>query len=388
MEVVVVGAGPAGLHAAIAAKEHGASVLVFDKKNTIGIPVRCGEYFPSKEEMLDLLPGAKNLGYLFDIPHNVVSNECDKLRIFSPSGRSWELSFMAYVLDRTRLEQRLAEEARQLGVEFRLGRAVQLLEGDGLARVGVAESQSAEAEVVIAADGFPSTLASSERQQDDRYRNRDNVAMNYQYLMDGLSIESNVTEMYMGTGFAPGGYGWIIPKSGSSANVGIGLRRRFMKSRKARDCLDYFVHKYPLSAGKLAPGSVRSMIADVLPVDGAVSRTCFKRLLLVGDSAGMVMATNGGGIPTAMVSGRIAGEVAALHVQRGEPLSNYEAKWRKALGRELFASARMRRFADNFMPHDRAFDFVMRVLRTGGIKKVITCKIPLGLDILMKLLGY
>jgi digeranylgeranylglycerophospholipid reductase len=121
------------------------------------------------------------------------------------------------------------------------------------------------------------------------------------------------------------------------------------------------------------------MITDVLPIDGAISKTYSNRVLCVGDSAGMVMPTNGGGIPTAIVSGHIAGEVAACHVQKGARLSEYE---------ELHASRRMRRFADVFMPHDTLFDWAMRLLGTGGIKRVITCKIPGGLDILMRLFGY
>jgi digeranylgeranylglycerophospholipid reductase len=130
------------------------------------------------------------------------------------------------------------------------------------------------------------------------------------------------------------------------------------------------------------------MIADVLPIDGAVSKTYSDGVLLVGDAAGMVMPTNGGGIPIAMVSGRIAGEVAALHVQKHEPLHSYEAAWKKTFGRELQASARMRRFADPLMAHDGLFDHALRILQTGGIKKVVTCKIPNGLDILMRLAGY
>ncbi len=131
-----------------------------------------------------------------------------------------------------------------------------------------------------------------------------------------------------------------------------------------------------------------TMIADPLPIDGAVSKTYSDRLLLVGDAAGMVMATNGGGIPTAMVSGRIAGEIAALHVKKDTPLSRYETRWKSVFGRQLANSARMRRFADIFMRHDRIFDRTMGILQTSGIRKVVTCKIPIGVDILMRILGY
>jgi len=386
-EVIIAGAGPAGLQAAIAAAERGASVLVFDKKTTIGAPVRCGEFFPCKEEMLDLLPGSPDFAHLFEMPPDAITNTCETLRMFSPRGKCWEFPFRAHVLDRVVLEQHMAEDAHKLGVEIRLGRTVRIFESDSKIRVGATEQDSFEAQVIIAADGFPSMTAASGGLSRDRYALPENVAINYQYLMDGLDIESDVTEMYMGNSIAPGGYGWIIPKNSTTANVGIGIRTTF-KSGRGKDRLNHFVHGYPLTADKLHLGMIRTMIADVLPVDGAVSKTYSERILLAGDAAGMVMPTNGGGIPTAIVSGRIAGEIAALHVKKNEPLSSYEARWKKAFGRELTASTRMRRFADVFMPHDVLFGCTLRILGTAGIKRIVTCKIPGPVGILMRLLGY
>jgi geranylgeranyl reductase family protein len=337
--------------------------------------------------MLDLLPGSRDFVPLFEIPPDAITNRCEMLRIFSPRGKRWEFPFRAYVLDRVAFEQRMAKEASKLGAEIRLGCPVRIFENNRHIRVGPTERESVEAQVVIAADGFPSMAATVGGLSCDRYAFPKNVAINYQYVMDGLDIESDVTEMYMGSSIAPGGYGWIIPKSSTTANIGVGIRTTFA-SGKLRTRLDHFVDGYSLTAGRLRAGRIQTMIADVLPVDGAVSKTYSDRILLVGDAAGMVMPTNGGGIPTAMVSGRIAGEVSALHVKKNESLSNYEARWKKAFGRELSVSTRMRRFADAFMPHDLLFDCSMRLLGTAGIKKVVTCKIPSGLGPLMRLFGW
>jgi hypothetical protein len=80
--------------------------------------------------------------------------------------------------------------------------------------------------------------------------------------------------------------------------------------------------------------------------------------------------------------------VAALHVKKNEPLSSYEARWKKAFGRELSVSTRMRRFADAFMRHDLLLACSMRLMGTAGIKKVVTCKVPGGLGPLMMVFGY
>jgi digeranylgeranylglycerophospholipid reductase len=121
------------------------------------------------------------------------------------------------------------------------------------------------------------------------------------------------------------------------------------------------------------------MIADVLPVDGPLPRTCSEHVMAVGDAGGMVMPTNGGGISTAMITGEIAGQVAADHVQKGVPLSEYEKRWKQALGKELVVSTKLRRLADHFMGNDLVFHMLLQVLGTQGIKDVITCRAPRGL---------
>jgi digeranylgeranylglycerophospholipid reductase len=122
------------------------------------------------------------------------------------------------------------------------------------------------------------------------------------------------------------------------------------------------------------------MIADVLPVDGPLPRTSAGQVMAVGDAAGMVMPTNGGGIATAMISGQIAGQTAADHVQRDIPISDYERRWKEVMGKEMRVSTKLRRLADHFMGNDFIFNFLLHVLRTQGIKDVITCKAPKGLS--------
>ncbi len=121
------------------------------------------------------------------------------------------------------------------------------------------------------------------------------------------------------------------------------------------------------------------MIADVLPVDGPLAKTYSEHVMAVGDAAGMVMPTNGGGISTAMITGEIAGQVAADHVQKGVPLSEYERKWKQVLGKEMIVSTNLRRLADRFMGNDLLFHLLLRFLGTQGIKDVITCRTPRGL---------
>jgi len=379
VDLVVVGAGPGGLYAALEALKRGLSVHVFDKKTVVGTPVKCGEYFPVRKEMERLLPSAMEYMGVFDIPKDAVDNTCKKLRVISPRGSEFEFDFEAFILDRTVLEQYMAKEVEQLGGTIELRKSVDLFMENQTNLVGPRKGEGVAAKVVIAADGFPSKVAKSAGILTQEYMTPNNVAINYEYLMTNLSVDQSVTEMYMGTQFAPGGYGWIIPKGNDSANVGIGIRTSYSKRNDGRSYLNFFLNDCPLSRSKLQGGRPGPMIADVLPVDGPLPITCAGQVMAVGDAAAMVMPTNGGGIATAMISGQIAGQTSADYILKGTPITEYARKWTAVMGKEMRVSTKLRRLADHFMGNDFVFNILLHILRTNGIKDVITCRAPKGL---------
>lgn len=377
---MVAGAGPGGLYAAVQALKRGLKVHVFDKKTVVGVPVKCGEYFPVRKEMEYLLPRAGDYMHVFDVPQDAVDNFCKTIRVISPKGREFEFDFEAYVLDRTRLEQDVAKKVVDLGGTIELGTPVDLFNNDGELVVGKNKAEGVRAKVVIAADGFPSKVARSAGILTEDYMTPNNIAINYEYLMGDLGVDQSVTEMYFGMEFAPGGYGWIIPKGSGTANVGIGIRTSFSERSDGKGYLDYFLHDCDLTKHKLEGGKPGPMIADVLPVDGPLKSTYSDHVIAVGDAAAMVMPTNGGGISTAMITGEIAGQIAADHVQKGVPLSEYERRWKQVMGKEMYVSTKLRRLADRFMKNDLLFHLMLRMLGTRGIKDVITCRPPRGLS--------
>jgi len=87
-----------------------------------------------------------------------------------------------------------------------------------------------------------------------------------------------------------------------------------------------------------------------------------------------VMPSNGGGIPIAMISGRIAGQTIREHLRDGLPLSVYEQRWRTILEKPLADSLWTRKLGGLFFPTDRRMEFAMRVLGVRGLSRAIRCK--------------
>jgi len=109
--------------------------------------------------------------------------------------------------------------------------------------------------------------------------------------------------------------------------------------------------------------------------------------MAVGDAAGMVMPTNGGGIQTAMITGRLAAEAAVRYFEDKTPLSSYEDAWKDQIGIEMENSKTMRQASDRLMGHGFVFDMMLRIMGTRRIADVIMCQVPSGMGAFIHLLA-
>lgn len=102
--------------------------------------------------------------------------------------------------------------------------------------------------------------------------------------------------------------------------------------------------------------------------------------LAVGDAAGLVMPSNGGGISQAIISGCFAAEAILDNLNKGTPLSAYETRLRASLGRALKNSLRTKNFGYAFFKGDLITESILRILGPiGGIKRAMECDKPVWL---------
>ncbi|MDI3487010.1 MAG: digeranylgeranylglycerophospholipid reductase [Methanolobus sp.] len=331
-DVVVIGAGPAGSIAAKTAALKGLSVLLIEKRQEIGDPVRCAEGVSKVWLRKHIEPD-----------HRWICADVKGSRIYTPDGTMIEMAEeiaggeVGYVLERKIFDRALTYEASKAGAEVRVKtRATDLIiEDDFVKGVKVShlgQSYDIKAKIIIGADGVESKVG--------RWAGIDtslkpvDIETCAQYLMSGTNIDQDYCYFYLGNEIAPAGYVWIFPKGNGMANVGIGiLGNKSGNGKHAIDYLNDFVNdKYP-------DAKILEIDVGGVPVSGSIEKTIVNGLMLVGDAARQSDPITGGGIINAMEAGKIAGEVAYNAISKGDvstdALNEYEVRWRETIGREI-----------------------------------------------------
>lgn len=346
-DIIIVGAGPGGLIAARDAAKKGLHVLVIERRQEIGTPVRCGEGL-SESWM-------KKAGFE---PHpSFCPTELHGTIVYSPEGRKFEMksSVKGYVIERKVMEKRLAADAIRAGAKILVKTEVVdvIKEEDyvkGVKTVGVNGEQEFRGKLIIAADGVESKTAKYAGIK--AFIPSSEVDSGFGYEMAGLKFEpKDMIHIWIGNEIAPRGYVWLFPKADDLANVGVGILGFHEKT--AKYYLDKFIEGHPEI---FKDASVIEMKGGCIPVGKPMEKPYANGLMIIGDAAHQVNPIHGGGMGLAMEAARIAVEVADEAIKANdvsaEFLKKYVDKWFEVRGNQLLQVLKVRKFMEQLTDDD------------------------------------
>jgi flavin-dependent dehydrogenase len=328
VDVLVVGAGLAGLRTARLLARRELNVLVVDRRRSLSTGIRTTGIFVRRT--LDD----------FDLPDHLLGPGVRDVLLYPPSRRApirltsdrdeYRVADMAAVYEHAR---RAAESA---GARVLLG--VRYVEASG-GSVRFADAEPVTARFIVGADGARSQVA------------RDlGLDVNRRFLL-GAEIVHPVASGTATPAFhcvldprvAPGYLGWVID-DGRHAHVGVAGYPDAMRTG-IRHLLDAFAADAP---GRTAPAGPIERRGGPIPVGGVLRRLVCPAGLLVGDAAGAVSPLTAGGLDPCLRMSGLAAAVAAEYLRTGDQriLSRYDgdalrARFRgRLLLRRVFAGIR------------------------------------------------
>jgi len=350
-DVIVIGGGPSGSHTARRLAEFGYKVLVLERKSRAGEKSCCTGIVG--QECVNT----------FEIDSKVILRQLNSATLFSPSGNSLHIfreEPQACVLDRAAFDISMAARAQRAGAEYRFkSRVIGITIESGHASVTVSQNEKESTiptRVVVVASGFTPGLS----EQVGLGAFKDHVI--------GVQVETETTgleetEVYFGD-MAPGFFGWLVPTAPGMGRVGLLSRRE--AGLHLKKWLNHLAER-----GKIASADVQ-LSYGAIPLKPP-ARTYGERIIAVGDAAGQVKPTSGGGIFYGLLGAEIAAET--LHRALADDdlssrrLARYKRAWRKKLGGEIRTGYWARKIFERM--NDRQIDRLFKIIKAGGIDEAL-----------------
>ena len=317
-DIVIVGGGHVGLFAASELAKKGYRTLLLDQKKAIGERIVC-------TGIIGLEAFEK-----FDLPENVIVGQIQNVKFFSPSGRCFDYfspKNLAYVVDRPQFNKHFASQAKKHGARILVGYRVTDIEVQDesvtintLLETG--ERETFESRFLILATGV-------------NYRLFGSLGIELPKIFLGGSqihvpFESDdFTSIYVGNEVAPGAFAWIVPLQTGLARVGL------LSEKNAALFLRKFLTRIMPESFRYEDHEIELKPVMQLPID----RSYAHRTLIIGEAAGQIKTTTGGGIYYGLLGAEMAVEkvMDAFDKSRfsADVLSAYDRKWKRAIGDEL-----------------------------------------------------
>jgi len=354
-DVIVVGGGPSGLHTANLLSDYGLSVVLFEEHSEIGKGVVCSGVV-SKEAFLR-----------YDLPKESIVGQIKDAELFSPGGL--HLSYhhpetAALVVDRQIFDKRLGELARAKGVEICLNtNVVTLSVKDKFVEVSLKtpeDESSVRAQIAVIATGVNFKLQTKLGLGGPKK------------VIKGIQTEVKIKDLeslrlYFGSRVSSGFFGWAIPLMNGRTRIGVMTEGNALESLK--NILSNFVTYSD-------PGVEIEMIKKRGIAFGAIPKSHSERIIVVGEAAGQIKTTTGGGIYYGLIGAEIASEVVNKAFEKGNfearTLSEYEEIWKKSLGKEIIFGEYFHRFYTKL--EDSSIDKLFHAAKQDGLLPFIATK--------------
>jgi geranylgeranyl reductase family protein len=370
-DVVIIGGGPVGCYAAYELAKSGFRILVLERNTSIGRKLTCTGIIGT--EAFDR----------FQLPRGSVIRHLRDVVFVSPSGTRFLYqppSPRAFVVDRPRFDSDLAELAQNHGAELRCNSLVEGIDvqEDGV-RLMIRDSGTRVeilARMALIACGFNPELTE-----------RLGLGSPKQYLhaaQTEVEIEpTEEIEVHIGRDVAPGSFAWVVPIGRKRARIGV----------TTRDRADFHLRsllKNPMIGPRINEDDAE-IGTDLIPIT-PIRESFMRRILVVGEAAGQVKPTTGGGIFYGLISAKCATETVMEAFAKGrfepEVLQKYEQSWRRELGEEIEIGYRTREVFSHI--EDEAINRAFRILNSDGIAAFINDRALFDWhkDLILRLLNH
>lgn len=364
-DILITGAGPAGISCAMKLLNTGLSVAILDKSEFPRDKI-CGDALsPDVVNQLPFLSeNLVNSFYLFS--HKISSYG---VRIFSPNHKHIDIPFIRNGIDKCGYICKRKDFDNILFQELKSMNHVTIFENCDVKNISFCANGTKvetskgtfEGKMLVGADGAYSMVARRfGKINTDPEHHCSGLRMYYENVQ--VVHEKNYIELYFLKEILPG-YLWVFPLPGNKANVGIGMLSSVIINKKInlKNILKKSITKNPLLKERLKNANpVEPSQGYSLPL-GSVKRTISgEHFLLSGDAAGLIDPFTGEGVANAIRSGRVAAEHLIKCFEKNNFTAIFNQAYDKEIYRRMWNEFKVSNTLQKLAKYPVLFDFVVK----------------------------
>ena len=348
-DVCIVGASIAGNFLTFLLSKSNLRIIIIEDHREVGIPLQCAGIVSQK------------LSQLIELPEEIVLNRVAMAKIVNPSGKFINISGdeHPYIIDRIALDRLYYNKIKDdQNITYNFGERYKSFEyriEDGKKYVLIETSKrNVKTNLLIGCDG-PLSLVAKQL----------NMKNNVLYASQ-IRIKANFNENEAAMYFDPQWkqlFGWIVPEGDRLFRIGIASAKNVNK------CFKRFLEELGIDIDNKIDQQ-----GGIIPY-GIMNKIAFDNILLLGDSAGQVKATTGGGIIMLLTAAKYASNCVNLcfkneNFSKGFIKKYYEKPCSQTIGRELKLHYLIRLILEEFK--DKDFESLFKIIKENRIEHIIT----------------
>ena len=344
MEIVIVGAGPAGCYTAQLLKNYGFKTRIIEEHREVGKPVRCAGLVGRQVFENTLLPLSET---------SIINQINGALFFYRDDNFQIKREGVAYVIDREKFDKNLSQ-----GLEIECGKKLIEIKKEGSSYILKTTLEDIYADLVIGADGPSSQVRkfinvnknNGKDEKKDRKRERVKLYVGVQYRMklDKELTPPSITQVHLREGIPF--FIWIIPEGDNIIRLGV-------ISKNCRKDLEQFIEDFRIK------GEIIEKLSGIFLV--GLTQNFYQNIALVGDAACQVKPLTGGGIYYGLKSAELLAECI-----RDNRLDEYDRRLKRKFGKEIKFALKARKFYEEINEKELKNIFMLFKKNAGFIEKV------------------
>lgn len=352
-DVVIVGAGPVGSTIAYYLTCEGLDVALIDKKTQIGYPLQCAGIL------------SRHIHDVNELPEEIILNEVRGAFLHT---RNHILNVkkdesVAYVIDRIAYDEFLLEKSLKKGAELINQKVIDVDAERGITYLS--NNQEIKSKVIIGCDGYNSTLSDKMGNVQKNFQASQMLVRidekNMRWFRDSNENVNDYVDTYLFNDILPG-FLWTIP-------LGDDLYRIGLFSNQTHKAQNEFLTNF---LDENFDYEIIEKYKGFIPIFNDKNNIVKDRLLLVGDSAGQIKPTSGGGLLIAFDACRIARRYVAEAINKDDIsfLGGYQKEFRDNYLKEFNYQFKVQKTLNLLSDDD--LDYLFLKLKETDCEKLIS----------------